>query len=115
MDKATQSLHKISLVATSSGVCETAITQFTNSIHKTLNVKQSEMQLVKVARLPTKHLEITTRKTPCGNGTKSWDRFEMHIHKRTCTVMCSTEVIGKALSAVSAAEGLTVKVTSVEK
>jgi len=33
-------------------------------------------------RLPTRTLRITTRKTPCGEGSKTWDRFEMRIHKR---------------------------------
>ncbi len=28
-------------------------------------------------RLPTKTLRITTRKTPCGEGSKTWDRYEM--------------------------------------
>ncbi len=32
--------------------------------------------------LPTRHLQIATRKTPCGEGTKTWDKFEMRIHKR---------------------------------
>src|SRR3989344_1999854 len=32
--------------------------------------------------LPTKKLKLTTRKTPCGNGKASWDRYEMRIHKR---------------------------------
>ena len=32
--------------------------------------------------LPTKKLKITTRKTPCGNGKASFDRYEMRIHKR---------------------------------
>ena len=32
--------------------------------------------------LPTKKLRITTRKSPCGNGTATWDRFEMRVHKR---------------------------------
>ena len=32
--------------------------------------------------LPTKRLKITTRKTPCGNGKATWDRYEMRIHKR---------------------------------
>ena len=32
--------------------------------------------------LPTKKLKITTRKSPCGNGTATFDRFEMRIHKR---------------------------------
>ena len=33
-------------------------------------------------RLPTKNLKITTRKTPCGEGSKTWDTFELRIHKR---------------------------------
>ena len=32
--------------------------------------------------LPTKKLKITTRKSPCGNGKASFDRFEMRVHKR---------------------------------
>ena len=32
--------------------------------------------------LPTKRLVITTMRTPCGEGTKTWDRFELRIHKR---------------------------------
>ncbi len=32
--------------------------------------------------LPTKRLKITTRKSPCGDGKASWDRYEMRIHKR---------------------------------
>lgn len=33
-------------------------------------------------RMPTKVLKITTRKTPCGEGSKTWDCYEMRIHKR---------------------------------
>ncbi|MBI5148673.1 30S ribosomal protein S10 [Candidatus Pacearchaeota archaeon] len=32
--------------------------------------------------LPTKKLKITTRKSPCGDGKATFDRFEMRIHKR---------------------------------
>jgi small subunit ribosomal protein S10 len=32
--------------------------------------------------LPTRKLKITTRKSPCGDGKASFDRFEMRIHKR---------------------------------
>ena len=30
-------------------------------------------------RLPKKILRIHTRKTPCGEGTKTWDHFQMRI------------------------------------
>jgi small subunit ribosomal protein S10 len=32
--------------------------------------------------LPRKSLKITTRRTPCGEGKASWERYEMRIHKR---------------------------------
>lgn len=32
--------------------------------------------------LPTKKLKITTRKSPCGNGKATWDRYEMRVYKR---------------------------------
>jgi small subunit ribosomal protein S10 len=32
--------------------------------------------------LPTKKLKITTRKSPCGEGRATFDRWEMRIHKR---------------------------------
>ena len=32
--------------------------------------------------LPTKKLKLTTRKSPCGDGAATWERYEMRIHKR---------------------------------
>ena len=32
--------------------------------------------------LPTKKLRLTTRKSPCGEGKASWERYEMRVHKR---------------------------------
>lgn len=32
--------------------------------------------------LPTKKLKLTTRKSPCGDGKATWERYEMRIHKR---------------------------------
>ncbi len=32
--------------------------------------------------LPTKHLKITVRKAISGQGTSTWAKFEMRIHKR---------------------------------
>jgi small subunit ribosomal protein S10 len=32
--------------------------------------------------LPTKHLRVPCRKSPDGEGTETWDRWEMRIHKR---------------------------------
>jgi len=36
--------------------------------------------------LPTKMLTVPTRKSPCGEGTNTWDKWEMCIHKRLIDV-----------------------------
>ncbi|MEM2145023.1 MAG: 30S ribosomal protein S10 [Candidatus Jordarchaeaceae archaeon] len=32
--------------------------------------------------LPTKRLKVPVRKSPCGEGNASWERWEIRIHKR---------------------------------
>ena len=60
-------------------------------------------------RLPTKTLHITTRKTPCGEGSKTWDRFEMRIHKRIIDLHASTDVV-KKITAITIEPGVDVEV-----
>ena len=43
--------------------------------------------------LPTKKLKITTRKSPCGNGKATFDRFEMRIHKRLIDMPADERVL----------------------
>jgi small subunit ribosomal protein S10 len=43
--------------------------------------------------LPTKKLRITTRKSPCGDGTATFDRFEMRIHKRLIDLPANEKVL----------------------
>jgi small subunit ribosomal protein S10 len=40
------------------------------------------VKLVGPIPLPTKKLIVPTRRTPCGDGSKTWDKFEMRVHKR---------------------------------
>merc|ERR1712080_158490 len=40
-------------------------------------------------RMPTKVLRLTVRKSPCGNGTNTFDKFEMRIHKRVIDFSCT--------------------------
>lgn len=53
------------------------------------------------ARMPTKHLRITTRKTPCGEGSKTWDRFEMCIHKRVIDFQCTMNAMREIVNIYS--------------
>ena len=43
--------------------------------------------------LPTKKLRITTRKSPCGNGTATFDRFEMRVYKRLIDLPADDRVL----------------------
>ncbi len=43
--------------------------------------------------LPTKKLKVTTRKSPCGDGTATFDRFEMKIHKRLIDLPANEKVL----------------------
>jgi len=43
--------------------------------------------------LPTKKLKVTTRKSPCGNVTATFDRFEMRIHKRLIDLPANEKIL----------------------
>ncbi len=36
--------------------------------------------------LPTRKMKVTTRKSPDGEGTATWERWEMRVHKRIIDV-----------------------------
>jgi len=43
--------------------------------------------------LPTKKLKVTTRKSPCGDGKATFDRYEMRIHKRLIDLPANEKVL----------------------
>ncbi|HDN17458.1 30S ribosomal protein S10 [Candidatus Bathyarchaeota archaeon ex4484_205] len=43
---------------------------------------KSGVKIVGPIPLPTKRLKIATQKNPSGEGTITWDKFEVRIHKR---------------------------------
>ena len=44
-------------------------------------------------RMPTKNLKLVIRKSPCGEGTNTWDRFQMRIHKRIIDLYSPSDVV----------------------
>merc|ERR550514_1365792 len=61
-------------------------------------------------RLPTKILRLCVRKSPCGEGTNTWDRFEMRIHKRLIDLHSPSEIV-KQITSISIEPGVEVEVT----
>jgi small subunit ribosomal protein S20e len=76
-------------------------------------ITESRKQPVKVkgpVRMPTKILRITTRKSPCGEGSKTWDRFEMRIHKRVLDLYSTADIV-KQITSITIDPGVHVEVT----
>uniref|UniRef100_A0A4W2BNB3 Small ribosomal subunit protein uS10 domain-containing protein n=1 Tax=Bos indicus x Bos taurus TaxID=30522 RepID=A0A4W2BNB3_BOBOX len=63
--------------------------------------------------MPTKTLRITTRKTPCSEGSKTWDRFQMRIHKRLIDLHSPSEIV-KQIIFISIEPGVKVEITTAD-
>lgn len=48
--------------------------------------------------LPTRKMKVTTRKSPCGDGTATFDRFEMRVHKRIMDLPAQDRVLHPIMS-----------------
>ncbi|KAJ8681275.1 hypothetical protein QAD02_017062 [Eretmocerus hayati] len=74
------------------------------------SAKKQKLKVKGPVRIPTKILRITTRKTPCGEGSKTWDRFQMRIHKRVIDLYSPSEIV-KKITSISIEPGVEVEVT----
>ena len=61
-------------------------------------------------RMPTNVLRITTRKTPCGEGSKTWDHFQMRIHKRIIDLHSPSEIV-RQITSINIEPGVQIEVT----
>lgn len=59
--------------------------------------------------LPTKKLKVTTRKSPCGDGTATWDRYEMRVHKRLIDLGVDERAL-RLIMRVPIPEGLNIEI-----
>ncbi|WXG45657.1 MAG: 30S ribosomal protein S10 [Candidatus Atabeyarchaeum deiterrae] len=67
---------KIKLSSTSSAKLDDVCKQVKNIAIKT------GTRIAGPVPLPTKRLLVPTRKSPCGEGTHTWDKWQMRVHKR---------------------------------
>ncbi|KAL7752796.1 40S ribosomal protein S20 [Sorochytrium milnesiophthora] len=72
--------------------------------------KDKQLKVKGPVRMPTKFLRITVRKSPCGNGSKTFDRFEMRVHKRLIDLHSPSEIV-KQITSISIEPGVEVEVT----
>ena len=43
--------------------------------------------------LPVKQLNVVTRKSPCGSGTETYEKWEMKMHRRIIDISADDKVI----------------------
>ncbi len=63
--------------------------------------------------LPTKRLKVTTRKSPDGEGTATWERYEMRVHKRLIDVGADERTL-RLVMRVPIPEGLNIEIEMVD-
>ncbi len=112
-------IHRIRITLTSRNVknlekvCADLITRSKDKKLKVQIRKDEENNIVQVkgpVRMPTKHLKIATRKTPNGEGSKTWDAFTMNIHKRLIDLYSPSEIV-KQITSIAIEPGVEVEVT----
>jgi len=59
--------------------------------------------------LPTKHLKVPCRKSPDGEGTEVWDRWEMRIHKRLIDLDASDRAL-RQLMRIQVPDGVNIEI-----
>ena len=57
--------------------------------HIIKNAKEKDYKISGPKYMPNKHLSVTTRKSPCGEGTNTWRKYEMLIHTRVIDIRCN--------------------------
>ena len=73
------------------------------------NAKKASVKIRGPVRLPNKHLRICCRRTPCGEGSKTWDNFEMTVFKRYVDLECPASQI-KEVTNITIPSGIEINV-----
>ena len=63
--------------------------------------------------LPTKKMKLTTRKSPCGDGKATWERYEMRVHKRLLDLGLDERAL-RLVMRVPIPEGLKIEIEMVD-
>lgn len=101
-----EEFHKIRITLTSTKVKQ--LEKVSANIVK--NSVQYDIAKKGPVRMPTKVLKIATRKTPNGEGSKTWDTYEMRIHKRYIDLQAPASIV-KKITQITIEPGVDVEVT----
>ncbi len=63
--------------------------------------------------LPTKRLRLTTRRSPIGRGTETWERYEMRVHKRLIDLGLDERAL-RLVMRIPVPEGLNIEIEMID-
>ncbi|KAL2642093.1 hypothetical protein R1flu_009680 [Riccia fluitans] len=106
VEEATETVHRIRITLSSKNVRN--LEKVCADLIK--GAKDKRLKVKGPVRMPTKVLRITTRKSPCGEGTNTWDGFELRVHKRVIDLHSPSEVV-KQITSITIEPGVEVEVT----
>ncbi len=75
--------------------------------------KKTKVKMSGPIHLPTRRLKLTTRKSPCGDGKASFDRFEMRVHKRLIDLGVNDRAL-RLIMRVPIPEGIQIQIEMLE-
>ena len=105
-DQQQQPIHRIRITLTSRNV--KALEKVCRDLIE--GTKKRRLKFAGPVRLPTKTLRLCVRKSPCGEGSNTFDRFEMSIHKRLIDLHSPSELV-RQITSIDIDPGVEVEVT----
>jgi len=60
--------------------------------------------------LPTKRLRVTVRKSPCGEGGKTWEKWELRIHKRIIYLVNPDDRLMRRIMSIAVPEDVKINI-----
>lgn len=99
-------IHRIRITLTSTKVA--AVEKVCSDLKNKALLKQ--LKVSGPVRMPTKTLRLMVRKSPCGEGTNTYDRLQMKIHKRILDLHSPADVV-RQITNISIEPGVDVEVT----
>lgn len=59
--------------------------------------KKADVDVSGIIRIPTKKLKLTTLKSPDGEGSSTWEHWEMRIHKRLVMIAADEKALRRVM------------------
>lgn len=82
-----------------------------NEICKSIKeiVEKTKVKMSGPVPIPTQKLKIKTRRSPCGDGKASFEKFEMRIHKRLIDLAVDERAL-RLIMRVPIPEGISISI-----